>query len=51
MTKDELEEIIYDAQKGAMGCGCCADAKDEREAFKEAVEAIWKALTITNEAS
>ena len=45
MTKEELEEIIYDAQKGAMGCGCCADDSAQKDAFDDAVDAIWKELS------
>lgn len=41
MDMDELKEIIYDAQRGASGCGCCADSRDEEESFKEAVDKIW----------
>ena len=44
MTKEELEDVIYDAQKGAMGCGCCASTYDERNERKEAVSIIWEVI-------
>jgi len=44
MTKDELEIIIQDVQRGAMGCGCCASNRDKKETFDEAVESIWKVI-------
>jgi len=44
MTKDDLKEVIFEAQRGAMGCGCCANERDRKEALGEAVEELWKVI-------
>ena len=41
MIKEELEELIYDAQNAGRGCGCCEDDRDRTEGRKDVVEKIW----------